>query len=380
MKLKVIELHFDGLEDEDKKLTVAIVKEPAIKVDFFAFSENKQFYFYNDDEKMVVCGPIMIPNKLITRNDKRGKYVCYWSCETIQKFKEYLLRDGNLYSNINHDGKIRDAHLVEIWTKDFEQDKSTNYGFGELPIGTLFAMYKINDLKTWEDIKSGKLNGFSIEGWFETRDTGKTVDSSQLIRQQFEDYDSLSVDSKEVINKIVDLKISRPVLFDAIMSNKENKKLLFQVVKEKMQSYSDYPEYISQAAQRGIKLNDKLGNKCATQVGKIRAQQLANREPISLETIKRMKSYLSRAMTYYNPNDNEACGTISVLLWGGPDALNWADNKLKQIEAEKFSFIIQPNAGENEQEFIDRCMIIETENYDRDQAYAICKSKWENKK
>lgn len=39
---------------------------------------------------------------------------------------------------------------------------------------------------------------------------------------------------------------------------------------------------------------------------------------------------------------------------------------------------IQPGKTENEQEFISRCMGEETQDYEQDQAYAICKSKWDN--
>ena len=95
-------------------------------------------------------------------------------------------------------------------------------------------------------------------------------------------------------------------------------------------SYSDYPQAVRDAAERGIRLNNDVGNKCATQVGKIRAQQLANGEAVTILTVKRMYSYLSRAAEYYNPNDDQACGTISYLLWGGEPALRWAERILKQ--------------------------------------------------
>jgi len=101
---------------------------------------------------------------------------------------------------------------------------------------------------------------------------------------------------------------------------------------ENMESISDYPESISNAAKRGIKLNEENGNKCATQTGKVRAQQLAQKEPISLETVKRMYSYLSRAETYYDDADeNSDCGYISFLLWGGKSALSWAESKMNDF-------------------------------------------------
>jgi len=64
----------------------------------------------------------------------------------------------------------------------------------------------------------------------------------------------------------------------------------------------------------------------------VRAQQLANGEPISKQTIKRMYSYLSRAEEYYDEGDTKSCGYISYLLWGGKAAKRWAESKLKEIE------------------------------------------------
>jgi len=74
-----------------------------------------------------------------------------------------------------------------------------------------------------------------------------------------------------------------------------------------------------------------VNNKCATQVGKVRAQQLAKGEAISVETIKRMYSYLSRAEEYYDEGDTTSCGYISYLLWGGKSAKRWAESKLKEL-------------------------------------------------
>jgi hypothetical protein len=101
------------------------------------------------------------------------------------------------------------------------------------------------------------------------------------------------------------------------------------IEKAQNKTFSDYPQAVRDAAERGIKLNEAVGNRCATQVGKVRAQQLVKGEALSLDTIKRMYSYLSRAATYYKPKDTEACGTISYLLWGGEPALRWTERVLK---------------------------------------------------
>lgn len=98
------------------------------------------------------------------------------------------------------------------------------------------------------------------------------------------------------------------------------------------ESYNDYPDSVSNNAKKGIELNETVNNKCATQVGKVRAQQLVNKEKVSIDTIQRMYSYLSRAEVYYNENDTKACGTISYLLWGGKSGLSWSRNKLKELD------------------------------------------------
>jgi len=100
------------------------------------------------------------------------------------------------------------------------------------------------------------------------------------------------------------------------------------------ETYSDYPEAAVEAAKQGIKRNEETGNKCATQVGKVRAQQLANREAVSLETVRRMRAFLIRQKDNYelarDRRDYNACGYISYLLWGGPAALPWTEKILRQ--------------------------------------------------
>jgi hypothetical protein len=101
---------------------------------------------------------------------------------------------------------------------------------------------------------------------------------------------------------------------------------------QEFETFADYGEGVRNNAKRGIELNEKNDNKCATQTGKVRAQQLANGEGVSLETIKRMHSYLSRAETYYDNADSQSdCGYISYLLWGGKAALGWSRNKLREL-------------------------------------------------
>lgn len=106
------------------------------------------------------------------------------------------------------------------------------------------------------------------------------------------------------------------------------------------QKFYKAPDYVANVACQAIKENEKRGNPAATQVGKVRAQQLCNQSEISLETIKRMKSYLERAKVY-NTDDWDDNGTISWKLWGGAPALKWVDTILERIEKQELDYDIQ---------------------------------------
>jgi hypothetical protein len=114
-------------------------------------------------------------------------------------------------------------------------------------------------------------------------------------------------------------------------------------------TYNDYPQAAVDAARRGIELNKKNNMKCATQVGKVRAQQLVNGEKLSLDTIQRMRSFLIRQKGNYElatkRKDYNACGYISYLLWGGEAALPWAEKKLRQsgLSFDKFGDTLLPS-------------------------------------
>ncbi|NDC95714.1 hypothetical protein EBZ38_10240 [bacterium] len=140
--------------------------------------------------------------------------------------------------------------------------------------------------------------------------------------------------------KIVELEINDnlPVEIEAISLVKEpaveEDFYAFNAQKYYFETYNDYPQGAVDAARMGIKRNEELGNPCATQVGKVRAQQLINGENLTLDTIRRMRSFLIRHKDSYelarNRRDYNACGYISYLLWGGEAALPWAEKKLRQ--------------------------------------------------
>lgn len=123
------------------------------------------------DEQQILISPLMIPNKLIRRMDEDGEYYVYFTKETIQKLAYKAMKDKIIDRvNIEHDGDlVSDVYLVESWLKEDDDDKSKRYGYSNLPAGTWFAKYKVENSDIWNDyIKAGKIKGLSVEGLFES--------------------------------------------------------------------------------------------------------------------------------------------------------------------------------------------------------------------
>ena len=309
--MRIVEL----ILDEDQEISgieaISIVENPAIEEDFVALKNQEIKLAEVDKEKRILLGALLIPNKPIYRRNGEDEYYIYFSKDTVLKASQLYLQKGNQNnSTLEHQHSIQGLSLVESWIiEDEVHDKSRKYNM-ELPIGTWMGAVKVNNEDIWNEyVKTGKVKGFSIEGYF--------ADKMERPKEQINDFADVEAEAQELLSEI-----------KGIVRNdkryKNGKKMI-------MESYSDYPSGVKNNAKKGIDLNKKVNNKCATDVGKIRAQQLAQGKPISKETIKRMYSYLSRAEEYYNEGNTQACGTISYLLWGGKAGLRWSASKLKEL-------------------------------------------------
>jgi hypothetical protein len=101
------------------------------------------------------------------------------------------------------------------------------------------------------------------------------------------------------------------------------------------ESYTDYPDSVKNNAKAAVKYAEENGwGSCGTDVGKQRASQLAKGEPISLDTIKRMYSFLSRHKDNADKSKgySDGCGQLMYDAWGGASALSWAESKINQAE------------------------------------------------
>ena len=182
MKVKK-EIHSDGSETTTEQLAVdessSVNAKPTMNrnpnsetlidknAEQSAFSKIKF-----EDEKQLIAGPLMIPRKLIYRFDENnGEYWVYFTEETIEKIAyKYLINKNQDQTNLEHseDIKLEDVVLVESWlVQDPDKDKSYALTGEKYEKGTWFGIMKVLNSSVWEEwVKTGRVKGFSIEGFF----------------------------------------------------------------------------------------------------------------------------------------------------------------------------------------------------------------------
>ena len=293
--MRIVELIIDEQDDQSGIDAISVVMSPAIESNFIHLSKHEIELKEVDAEKRILMGAALIPNKQIYRkNDKTNdEYYIYFSEATIRKASELFLMNSNQNnSTLEHSQKLKGMSVVESWIIEGENDKSKNYGFN-LPQGTWMISMKVNNDEIWNKVKLGEVKGFSIEGYFADR------------------YE-MSLDDEEII--VAKLK-----------------KIL------NLESYSDYPQQAVENAKVALRWAEDNGwGSCGTPVGKARANQLANNEPISESTIARMASF-ERHRKSSNKELGDGCGRLMWLAWGGDAGVEWAQRKLKQIRNEELA-------------------------------------------
>lgn len=151
---------------------ISLVNDPAMEGMFVALNKQMQVSLKTiDEEKRIVLGAVLVPDKLIYRNQNGKKFNITFPKETILQASQLFLKNQHQKSStVEHDTDriILDVCVVESWIKESEiADKSVLYKLSE-PVGTWYVAMKIDNDNIWNDyIKTGKLKGFSIDGFFD---------------------------------------------------------------------------------------------------------------------------------------------------------------------------------------------------------------------
>lgn len=155
--------------DEEGKLgvyAIGLVESPAIQENWIALSEHK--FSKEIDERKMLYGAAMIPNKYIYRidEDTMEEFYVVFEAETITQCAQMFLKKNMQHNHTyEHAFEIEGCTVVESWIVESELDKSRHFGMN-VPVGTWMLGVKVDDQSIWEKVKRQEIKGFSIEGRF----------------------------------------------------------------------------------------------------------------------------------------------------------------------------------------------------------------------
>jgi hypothetical protein len=296
-KLDIIELLIDETKLEEGIDAISLVESPAIEENFVALSKQEIHLKTIDEEKRIIIGLALIPDLEIYRRQGEYEYNIIFSKDTVRKASELYMKRLKVHnSTLEHKEKTDGVFTIESWiVEDPKNDKTNIYGLNA-NVGSWAVVQKVENDEVWNDIKLGKYKGFSIEGIFSEKEEKKKELSKVLTEEE------------ELIEKIKEI-----------------------ILKTELESYTDYPKQASENAKVALRYAEENGwGDCGTAVGKARANQLANNEPISEDTISRMASF-ERHRQNSQKELGDGCGRLMWLAWGGDEGIEWASRKLQQI-------------------------------------------------
>lgn len=201
--MRIVELILDDQQLASGIDAISIVEAPAIESNFIALKSHEIKFAQVDAEKRILMGPVLIPDKPIYRkqvmNGEMQEFYVYFSKNTVSRASQMFLMKGNQgKATLEHDMSLKGICMVESWIKeDMEKDKSAIYGMND-PIGTWMGCLKVTNDEIWNDyVKTGRVKGFSIEGYF--------ADKSMPLSKVETDDEKL----KKVINILKEYETSR---------------------------------------------------------------------------------------------------------------------------------------------------------------------------
>jgi hypothetical protein len=155
-------------EKEDGVFAVSLVENPAIEENFVALSQQEIELKVADEERRVVVGVALVPEKRIYRKIKDKEFNIYFSKETIAKAQELYMKNLNANNvTTEHEKPIKDATVIESWIVESEKQDKSNLFKLNAPKGSWVIMMKINNNDEWKQVQEGNYKGFSIEGIFQ---------------------------------------------------------------------------------------------------------------------------------------------------------------------------------------------------------------------
>lgn len=213
---------FEGKFNKNSKgvFAISLVNQPATEETFIAMSKDEVTVKLAkvNEEQRILMGLVLQPNQMIYRNDGENEYQMFFSADTIKEYSHNFFKSGfQLNSKLEHDKAIEGVSFVESWlVADPKIDKSATFGM-EYPIGSWMVTMKVDNDEIWNDyIKTGELQGFSIDGMVELEEVKESefnlkseinMNENKSILTKLKEL-VLSVETvEEVVEEVVEVKM-----------------------------------------------------------------------------------------------------------------------------------------------------------------------------
>ena len=185
MELPIKKAIIDVEDSEMGLKTVSLVSDPAIQINWIKFNKQSEIKLaIQNEDKRIIFTPVLIPNQLIYRNIAGEEFNLMFDKETIELVEQKWVKD-NLSStvDIEHSSKLIEGVTFFESVLLNNERFATAKGFEGLPEGTWFLTGKVESDEVWSKIKSGEVNGVSIDGLFKTAQVKKvTMSDEQIIK------------------------------------------------------------------------------------------------------------------------------------------------------------------------------------------------------
>ena len=145
-----------------------------------------QSYTEIDKEQRILMGLVLQPNLPVYRNQNGEEFNIVFNEDTIKNLSYHFFKANNQKnSTIEHEDKIEGVTFVESWiVEDSKIDKSAIHNFN-YPVGSWVATMKVDSDEVWNDyVKTGKVQGFSVDAMLELKEVNLKSDINMSINEK----------------------------------------------------------------------------------------------------------------------------------------------------------------------------------------------------
>jgi hypothetical protein len=211
---KIQEIELTIKSADDGVFAISLVDQPAIEENFVALAAQDVEFKVVDEERRIVVGFALVPEKRILRLMGGKKFNIYFTKETVAQAAEDFMKKMMLKKfTTDHEEKVDGITVIESWVvEDAKHDKSNLYGLGAKG-GEWVLMSKIDNNEVWNEVKAGKFKGYSIEARFDGFEQLQSKNKETMEEQIIKELNAVLSSQKVELNMVTELiKLSDIIL------------------------------------------------------------------------------------------------------------------------------------------------------------------------